>query len=271
MKRVLIAMGCLAAAWTAQARAEDTRDWQFGGTRVTIERNGEDERLTVRRDGTAPVVLDEHRFSPRAPVGQNVTGDGQPQLVVTGWSGGAHCCHTVHIIDLGEQPRLIQSIDAGHSDLDLFAQLDDDAALEIALPDWTYAYWPGSFALSPVPHVVLEWDGRQYTPSARLTRNGSMYYRMQDEQMQNRRQPTSPEEQVAAIFQDTLDMVYAGRMKAARTLLKQLLPPTPENKQLQQVLFDCKLPSSPWWPFVAGLNGVPPKPPAATCPSNIKG
>jgi hypothetical protein len=269
MKHILTGALCLLAVYGAPAWAEGARSWDIGGAHVTVEKvppkPGTDEaepseRLTVRRDGADAIVLEDYRFALREPKGENLTGGTTAQLAITGWSGGAHCCHTLHIVELGEKPRLLQSIDAGHSDIDLFAQMDDDPALEIALPDWSYAYWPGSFGGSPVPRVILHWDGQKYAPSAKLMRAGTMLY-----QMQERRQPQSEDEMVSAVFQDTLDMIYAGRWKAARTLLKQLLPPTPDNKRLEQEFFDCKLPSSPWWPFVAGLNNVPAKPPAATC------
>lgn len=262
MKRLLMGTACLLAAWTAPAQADEARAWDLGGTHVTIEGPVSAQRLTVTRDGAGPVTIEAYTLTAREPVGQSVTGGTTPQLVVTGWSGGAHCCHTIHIVDLGERPRLIQSIDAGHTDVDLFAQLDDDPAQEIALPDWSFANWPGSFANSPVPRVILHWDGQQYVPSVKLMRAGTMLY-----QMQERRQPRSEDEATAAIFQDTLDMIYAGRWKAARTLLKQLLPPTPDNKRLETEFFDCKLPSSPWWPFVASLSNLPAKPPAAHCPA----
>lgn len=262
MRRLLTGLGCLLAAWSAPAAADEARTWDFAGTRVHIEATADGgERLNVERDGEAPLTVTAHRLGVRDPAGQNVTGGATPQLVVTGWSGGAHCCFTVHLLDVGPRPRLIQSIDAGHTDIDLFNQFDDDPALEVGLPDWSFTNWPSDFANTPVPRIILHWDGQQYVPSSKLMRAGTMLY-----QMQPRRQPQSDAETVAAIFQDTLDMVYAGRMKAARTLVKQLLPPTPENKALERELFDCRLPASPWWPFIAGLNNLPAKPPAANCP-----
>lgn len=262
MRGILAGMAAMMVmtAWSGPALAVEARAWDVDGTHIAVEDGANGQRLTVSRDGAEAVRLDGQRLFLREPLGGSVTGGAVPQLVATAWSGGTHCCYTLHLIELGERPRLIQSIDAGHSDVDLFAQLDDDPALEIVLPDWSYAYWPGSFANSPVPRVILKWDGQRYAPSVKLMRAGTMLYQMQD-----RRQPQSDEETIGAVLQDTLDMIYAGRMKAARTLLKQLLPPTPENRRIEQALFDCKLPSSPWWPFVASLNNLPAKPPAEAC------
>lgn len=260
--RLQMVAAALAVAWAAPAWGEGAQAWNLAGTQATVENTQGGQRLTVTRDGTAPVIVEAMTLIVREPAGQSVTGDSEAQMVVTGWSGSDRCCHTIHIIDLGPTPHLVQSIDAGLAAIDPFMQLDDDPAMEIALPDWSFANWPGSFANSPVPRVILHWDGRQYVPSPKLMRAGTMLYQLHD-----RLQPDSEEAMLGTVFQDTLDMIYAGRWKAARTLLKQLLPPTPENKRLEQAFFDCKLPSSPWWPFVAGLNNVPAKPPAAGCPA----
>lgn len=261
MKRVLFGLACLLAVWTPTAGAEEIRTWDIAGTRVSIEPQAEGgSRATIARDGAAPLTFDAREIRMREPAGENVTGSGVPQLVLTAWSGGDHCCFTTHMVELGPQPRMIQSLDTGPVDVDLFNQFDNDSALEIGLPDISFIGWPGNGAPSPLPRIILHWDGKQYVPSAKLMRAGTMLY-----QMQERTQPHNEAEAAAAIFKDTLDMIYAGRIRAARILLKQLLPPTPENKRLEQEFFDCKLPSSPWWPFIAGLNNMPAKAPA--CPS----
>lgn len=272
MRRSLTGMAAALILCTGTARAEDGQAWEIGGNQVIIEtvaapaNGGEDsQRLVVRRDGRDILAIADFRLHPREPVGANITGDTTPQLVVTGWSGGTHCCYTIHIVDLGPAPQVIQKIDAGHSDVDLFTQLDEDPALEISLPDWTYAYWPYNFASSPVPRVILHWDGRQYSPAAKLMRNAAPLSQLRD-----RRQPQTPQETIAAIFQDALDMIYAGRLVESRTLLKMLLPDTAEAKDLRKAFYDCKLPSSPWWPFVARLNNVPATP-AKVCPPPATG
>lgn len=261
MRRLLIGTACLLTAWPLSGRADDGRWWDFAGTQVSIDKQPDgSDRATIRRDGAAAVTIDARALRVREPAGGNVTGGTTPQLVLTAWSGEEQCCYTVHLVELGETPRLIQSLELGRSDIDVFNQFDDDPALEVGLPDWSFAGWPSGMAFTPVPRVILHWDGERYEPSSKLMRAGTMLYQMQD-----RRQPNSEEETVAAIFKDTLDMVYAGRMKAARTLLKQLLPQSKENKELERAFFDCKLPASPWWPFIAGLNHLPAKPPAARC------
>ncbi len=40
----------------------------------------------------------------------DINGDGHPDLVIEGYSGGAHCCWTYWIISLGDPPGLIKRI-----------------------------------------------------------------------------------------------------------------------------------------------------------------
>src|SRR5690349_18641203 len=39
--------------------------------------------------------------------GQDVNGDGTPDIVLEGYSGGAHCCWTYYIVSLGSKPGLL--------------------------------------------------------------------------------------------------------------------------------------------------------------------
>src|SRR5579872_6328664 len=49
-------------------------------------------------------------------MGKDVTGDGQPDLVVSEWSGGANCCLTLHIFEIGKRFREVSAIDAAYGD-----------------------------------------------------------------------------------------------------------------------------------------------------------
>src|SRR5260370_8455526 len=50
------------------------------------------------------------------PVGTDITGAGKPNAIVAEWSGGAHCCFTLHVFELGEKFKEIARIKADHSD-----------------------------------------------------------------------------------------------------------------------------------------------------------
>ena len=45
--------------------------------------------------------------------GRDINGDGEPDLVFVGYSGGAHCCWTYWIVSLGGRPGLIKKTAGG--------------------------------------------------------------------------------------------------------------------------------------------------------------
>jgi hypothetical protein len=54
---------------------------------------------------------------PRVPNGIDLTGDGRPNMILTSWSGGAHCCFTHYIFELEPKLRLLATIKDGDTDL----------------------------------------------------------------------------------------------------------------------------------------------------------
>jgi len=93
--------------------------------------------------------------------GQDLTGDGIPNIVVYHWSGGWHCCNTVYIFSLGDELELIDTLDLMDSEFH-FEDIDSDGVWEIVARDYTFAYWNASFVISPAPRIILRYDGAHY-------------------------------------------------------------------------------------------------------------
>ena len=49
-------------------------------------------------------------------MGMDMTGDGQPDLVISEWSGYANCCLTLHIFEIGPTFKKLGTIDAEFGD-----------------------------------------------------------------------------------------------------------------------------------------------------------
>lgn len=101
---------------------------------------------------------------------QDITRGGNPNLVVSQWSGGAHCCHTYEVFSLGKEFKKIAYIDNGDGDMGKFVDVDHDGALEFVGNDWTYDYWNTSFAGSPAPQVILKYRDGEYQLAMDLMR-----------------------------------------------------------------------------------------------------
>jgi hypothetical protein len=98
---------------------------------------------------------------PLVPDGSDLTGNGRTDMMVTGWSGGAHCCFTHYIFELEPKLRLIANLYDGDTNLGHFEYLDHDRRYSyIATEIWSY--WPDSFAASVSHKVILRWNGKKF-------------------------------------------------------------------------------------------------------------
>ncbi|MFZ2873358.1 MAG: hypothetical protein WAZ94_02625 [Phycisphaerales bacterium] len=94
------------------------------------------------------------------------TGDGEPDLIIEGFSGGAHCCTTYAVLQLGTGARSLGVIEAGNAAY--WRETDTPGVLEMLGADYTFDYWLVPHVECPAPGVVLRWDGAGfslYTPS----------------------------------------------------------------------------------------------------------
>jgi hypothetical protein len=79
--------------------------------------------------------------------GTDINGNQIPDLIVTEWTGGAHCCYTAHVFELGASLRTIGEI-RGRDGGVLFRDLDGNGVYEAVIQDeegrelvFTYTGW----------------------------------------------------------------------------------------------------------------------------------
>lgn len=99
--------------------------------------------------------IDGNTAGPEIKPGTDITGSGQPQVIIGSWSGGAHSCYTFQVLQLGKEFHRVAALNAQDSDGAHFEDLDHDGKYEFVANDWTFAYWRTSFAESPAPRIIL--------------------------------------------------------------------------------------------------------------------
>lgn len=255
-------------AWIpAHARVYRGIEYRILTPRGPIDRPREswmsaEQRLECRTAATAWTVIIPSDFSIDLDAIQaaDVTSDGIPEHLLESYSGGAHCCHTLYVLDPTREGLLLGVIEGTHSSFEV-RDLDQDGVAEISLLDWTFAYWNTSFFGSPAPTVILAFDGAGLSPAVHLMRSPPPT----DEDLEQ--EAAAARAAVLSINDDpvpilhpfwgrALDLLYSGNPDHAWRFLDlawpgdgawQLIP----TKAAFRAEFEAQLLRSPWWPRIA--------------------
>lgn len=183
------------------------------------------------------------------PSGRDLNRDGLPDLVVSEWSGGAHCCFTTTVYSVGSEVRTILSLSSGNCGAGEFRDLDGDGTWEFLTCDdqWAYAYC--SFAESPFPIVVMTYDPtrREYVPA---TPRFATYLRGDTNAIleEARRELTPgkpPDLDRCTVLGPALALIYEGRLDAGVAFIRELYR-RPDREAFEQETLH-RVRSSPLW------------------------
>ena len=90
-------------------------------------------------------------------MGDDITGDGIPNLIVMEDSGGSFFPGSCQVFSLGEKFRLVQDLPGGY-----FQDLNRDGKLEYITYEIGFSHWHVCHADAPAPKLVYEYCGYNY-------------------------------------------------------------------------------------------------------------
>ena len=194
-------------------------------------------------------------FSP----GDDITGDGIPNLVVLEDSGGSFFPTSCHVFSLGEQFRLIQSLPGGD-----FKDLNQDGKLDYTTYEIGFSSWHASHADSPAPKLVYEYCDNKYLLAPAL-----MYKPIPSEDeitqaiIRLKKDITACEKEEClypahcwyyegtyippSVWGYILDFLYSGHPLEARQFLDKVWPEAKPGKELFLFDFKQRLNRSDYW------------------------
>ncbi|MGZ4268110.1 MAG: hypothetical protein ACXVSX_02745 [Solirubrobacteraceae bacterium] len=174
------------AACAAPARADDAghADAAAGSTAAHATWDGAqigvaNVHLTVTRGGAT--TFDGDPWSggdcaqggcSLAPLGgsplrvRDLDGDGSPEVLLDGFTGGAHCCELTEILRAGPAGDVRTERNWGDPGYRL-RDLDRDGRPEFVTADDAFAYAFAAYAVSPLPPRVLSWRAGTFTDVTR--------------------------------------------------------------------------------------------------------
>jgi hypothetical protein len=164
-----------------------------------------------------------------------VNGDGKPEIILNGYSGGLHCCYTSYIISLDRKPQLLHLF--SNSSPVKFEKQPDGATV-IRSADGVFSYFIIPPTQAVVPNVLLQMKGDQ------LVDVSSQFPELYDKQIEQARSELTPAaiasfrkaDYHTKLFTDqfptvqkvltiVLNYVYSGREEKAWEALNDYWPP----------------------------------------------
>jgi hypothetical protein len=205
--------------------------------------------------------------------GSDLTGRGQPDVVIHEYSGGAHCCSTYRIFELGDTFREVAVIEAQHGEIE-FVDLDGNGIPVIELQDWSYAYEFTGFADSYAPDVVLRFKDDQYvmapdlmtTPAlsdaelvAKAAEVKEAYREVDQDGSVSLSSPATWSAGGGALWNAMLELLYTGHEDEALRLFNLAWPEWARGKRRALRKFVKTVGASEYWPQMTAASSVTPE------------
>ncbi|HXP73033.1 MAG TPA: hypothetical protein VN823_02730 [Stellaceae bacterium] len=186
------------------------------------------EFLVIRSRWDEPIKIADHALAMRT---LQVGGGPGANAIFVGFSGGAHCCFTAHLIWIEGRVHH-QEIPLTDSDLKIEAR---GGPPRLRFSDFDFANWNASFASSPAPEVVLAYDPRRgeygLDPDAmRKPAPSDTALADQAAGIRKKYEALSGDELDPSLWAAMLDLIYTGNAASARALLDAAWPEAKPGK-----------------------------------------
>ena len=195
--------------------------------------------------------------------GTDVTGRGHPDMIVSLFTGGAHCCTIHYVFELEPQFKLLATLNDSDDDLAHFEQHKNGHYYYITA-DWTFGYWPTCFACSPSAVVTLGWVesrggfhlamGQMQTPAP-----AQAEWNKELSAAQAAVSSGSADNIGTTLWNTVLNLLYTGHSDLAWKFLDALGPKAQQSPFPSLGDFCSLLKTDPYWPDLQPtLKDTPP-------------
>jgi hypothetical protein len=168
--------------------------------------------------------------------GIDITGEGNPDVIIHEFTGGMHCCHIAYVYDLGQTARMLFELNTADCPGD-FLDLDNDGIYEYKTCDPNFQYAPltstgfsCSHASAPYPISIFKYSPEQGYQSANLqfthwyAESIESHKKILDEYLQNPSSAKSSVFSICDVSKLVLDYLYSGQTEKAWETLYQVYP-----------------------------------------------
>lgn len=227
-----------------------------GDACLRVMQNGKEIfRRTLGNDGYYALGQQKDGYGPYIPNGADITGRGHPNMLVSFYTGGAHCCLMYYVFELEPKLKLIATLDAEDGDGSRVRIIDGGYYFETE--DWTFTYWQSSFADSPAPRVILGFKddatGGSYHLALKEMERPAPDPDVWKKTLKESRQAFGESNPFSrgigsALWGNMLSFIYQGHSDLAWKLFDEAWPLERKGKDKFLSDFCSQLKTSPYWP-----------------------
>jgi hypothetical protein len=185
--------------------------------------------------------------------GNDITGDGIPELVVSEFTGRSECCLMVHVFSLGDKIKNYGNIDARYAEETRFLKSPNQGLL-YKTKDFTFAGWGGKGFTQPAPEIYLRPGLDGYHLALDLMRHPAP----PEEALQKRAQEIQQEltkieathrgaDLPVSLTGAVLGLIYTGNAKSSRHFLELCWPAGRPGLDIYWEDLHTQLKRSPYW------------------------
>ena len=183
------------------------------------------------------------------------TGDGTPDIAVSFFTGGAHCCFDMHFYELGKDNlKKLKVINGQDSDVTAIGK-QPNGGLILQTGDSNFTYWLTSFAGSPIPTVILTFQNGEFRPDVKLMKKPAPSMAILKQKAAKARkdiglEPYTGEENsnfLNAFWGEMVDLMYSGNETAAWQYFDLVWDKRKQGKEKFKDDFLQKLNESEYW------------------------
>jgi len=183
--------------------------------------------------------------------GKDINGNSIPDIVLTNYTGGAHCCFEMFIFELGKKFK--QLVELSGDNEPRLEDLDDDGIPEIIHSSSVFTYWHVSFAGSYLPQYVLKFKDGSYRLAKELMKKPAPDDSSLRQVAANIKLDDTPWGASEDFFEDPalfarmLELIFAGNIDAAWKFLDYAWPETKPGKEKFKEDFIKQLSTFEYW------------------------
>jgi hypothetical protein len=164
-KQVSVSSGGVIATLTYSS---DAKNYGFKADGLTIVRNGQKLYDAIPQ----PAACQGFPCGPTVGFGKglpplqvrDLDADGEPEVVYSAFTGGAHCCSIAEVFQLSADATRYTTVDRNFGDPGFgLEDLNGDGRPEVVTADDAFAYTFSAYAFSGLPLSVLQYDHGSFT------------------------------------------------------------------------------------------------------------